>query len=449
MFCPQCGLEIPNDSKFCHYCGNRITGPDKQINEQIPRNNAPDTHNNNARKSKRSNSVLAIIVVSVIVVAFVGIGIYLITSGFASEEAQIDFSDLSKRVLYVEVFDKENQLLGNASGFVVNDGSAFVTNYHVIAGANRIVAHSFDDAISASFYEAFVANEDADIAILPCPRTLSEFSLCLGDSSTMKQGDKVFAAGYPLGITNTLSDGLVSSIYRDENQIPLLQITAPISAGSSGGALFNEKGEVVGVTSASYIGGENMNLAIASSILEELLNANNSKSLPFSSVAPPASSQTSTPDSMEIDPDEPTPVNLEDLYNNPTKYDGCLIICRAWNAYYAYQEPIDSDSFIEIDLVNDTSCFRFSEDEEVKYLEDIDCSTLAKIVYDGYLDEASIPYVTAVIHSKFIVHPIDRREAKMIVVGRFSYNPSYLNGNNYIDDPYLYQIDVEAYGYDD
>lgn len=72
----------------------------------------------------------------------------------------------------------------------------------------------------------------------------------------------MYTASYPLGLAHTLSDGVVSSCYIDENDVDVIQITVAISSGSNGGALFNEDGEVIGVICASYVDGQNLNIAI-------------------------------------------------------------------------------------------------------------------------------------------------------------------------------------------
>lgn len=174
-------------------------------------------------------------------------------------------------VLYLELYDDKEELVGTASGFIIEDGNTLVTNYHVIEDAYSIVAWS-------SYYEKaykvetlLTYDEKEDLAILKCDTNGEVLPLILGDSNTVLQGDKVYAIGYPLGVANTLSDGIVSSRYV-EDEVDYLQITAAISRGSSGGAVLNEAGEVVGVACASYTDGQNLNLAISSADLKELIS---------------------------------------------------------------------------------------------------------------------------------------------------------------------------------
>lgn len=93
------------------------------------------------------------------------------------------------------------------------------------------------------------------------------------EASALKVSEHITAIGVPLGISKTVSDGMISGFYED-NGVNLIQFTAPISPGSSGGALFNDSGEVVGITSASFSSGQNFNLTVPSSYISILYNAN-------------------------------------------------------------------------------------------------------------------------------------------------------------------------------
>ena len=97
-----------------------------------------------------------------------------------------------------------------------------------------------------------------------------------GDSDKIEIGDDIVAIGSPLGIQNTLSSGLVSNLVNINNQ-KFIQMTAPISPGSSGGALFNMYGQVVGMTTAFLNDGQNMNLAIPSNEIKPFLSSTSIK----------------------------------------------------------------------------------------------------------------------------------------------------------------------------
>jgi hypothetical protein len=143
-----------------------------------------------------------------------------------------------------------------------------VTNYHVIkTGSSAIVklptgAFFAIDGVLAS-------DKNRDVAVIKAHgenfRTLT-----LGDSNRLQVGEEVVAIGSPLSLESTVSNGIVSGIRSDDGR-RLLQITAPISHGSSGGPLFNLAGEVVGITTAALVGGENLNFAIPINDVKPLL----------------------------------------------------------------------------------------------------------------------------------------------------------------------------------
>ncbi len=100
-----------------------------------------------------------------------------------------------------------------------------------------------------------------DIAILKIPGTGFDY-LKIGDSAKVVGGQTIYTIGCPLGLENTISAGLISNPERLFDGQTWFQISAPISPGSSGGALINEFGEVIGITTGTFIDGQNLNLAI-------------------------------------------------------------------------------------------------------------------------------------------------------------------------------------------
>lgn len=219
---------------------------------------------------KKKDPWWILIVLAVLLVGAVAVLISMWLSS-AKKAETVSISDLSNRVLYLEVYDKDGEKFGYASGFLINDRRTLVTNYHVIEDAYTMKAFPSGSNRGMSVGTVLAYDEDADLAILQCDYVTGVEPLVLGDSSEVKQGDRVYASGYPLGMSNTLSDGIISSVYTDEYDVDILQITAAISEGSSGGALMNEDGEVIGVVAASYVYGENMNMAITSNTVKELL----------------------------------------------------------------------------------------------------------------------------------------------------------------------------------
>lgn len=172
-------------------------------------------------------------------------------------------------VYYLEAYDAAGNFLGTGSGFLINNGYDIVTCFHVIEDAQVVFAVSADEQEDVMIESVKAYNPSTDLIILHSSEQFKAHPLVLADSDSVRQGDKTYAIGYPLGLSNTLSDGIVSARYLDGG-LDTLQITAAISPGSSGGALLNTRGQVIGVTSAYYADGQNMNIAIASNAVKNL-----------------------------------------------------------------------------------------------------------------------------------------------------------------------------------
>lgn len=174
-------------------------------------------------------------------------------------------------VVLVKSMDRDGNELSQGSGFVVSRNGAIVTNYHVVELAYDV---SIEFVGGESYYEVFLiaAYPSQDIAILHIGGENEPFSpVVLGNSDDLQVGEDVLAIGNPYGWQNTVSGGLISGI-REIDGLELLQITAPISPGSSGGALFNMKGEVAGITIiGSQWGAQNLNFAIPVNSLKSLI----------------------------------------------------------------------------------------------------------------------------------------------------------------------------------
>ncbi len=185
----------------------------------------------------------------------------------AMTPAQI-FNRSSGSIVLLENHDSENQLVARGTGFVVKAGLV-ATNYHVIRGAARLVARSTDSS-SFEASEIMGFDPDADAAIVRFSG-LQAGAVNIGAADSLHRGDHVTAIGAPLGIQNTLSEGIVTNLLRLPNGSRLIQISAPISHGSSGGPLFNDLGQVVGITTAARPEGELVNFALPISEVNRIL----------------------------------------------------------------------------------------------------------------------------------------------------------------------------------
>jgi len=141
------------------------------------------------------------------------------------------------------------------------------------------------------------SNPERDLAVLKLETTSNEFRfLNLGNSDIVEVGEQVIAIGSPLGLEATVSPGFISGV-REVNGLKLLQTTAPISPGNSGGALVNLNGEVVGVPSFTLTRvsrdatvSQNLNFALPSNYVRELLNAQTSEVHSLSTASVPSKS---------------------------------------------------------------------------------------------------------------------------------------------------------------
>lgn len=186
-------------------------------------------------------------------------------------------------VVLLMMQDQHGQPLAMASGFVVRDGIV-ATNLHAIEGAASAYARLVDqkptgDAETGKPWEKYqkqkevkgvVASDPEHDLVLLSVDGLKAAPLTVADSEQVAIGDEVYVVGNPQGLVGTFSAGIVSGI-RKVGEDSLLQITAPISPGSSGGPVLNTKGEVIGVAVATFKGGQNLNFAIPSQYLSALI----------------------------------------------------------------------------------------------------------------------------------------------------------------------------------
>ena len=174
-----------------------------------------------------------------------------------------------KSTLLVSMEDNNGQPLSLGSGFVI-DNEVIVTNYHVIEKSNSGFVRLIDNQRRYRITGIIEISEKYDIAILKVEGLLAP-KLKLGSIQTVEIGDNVFAVGNPRGLEGTFSQGIVSGI-RSFGSDRLLQITAPISPGSSGGPVLNGNGDVIGVAVASLRDGQNLNFAIPIDYVTNLYN---------------------------------------------------------------------------------------------------------------------------------------------------------------------------------
>lgn len=198
-------------------------------------------------------------------------GALLVLAGASRAHAQTA-QEIAKKAFGSTVLllmeDANGQPLSLGSGFLVRNGE-IASNLHVVEGAARGYAKLVGHKTKYDLEGITAVDPERDLVVLKISAA-GWPALTLGSSEAVQVGESVYAVGNPQGLEGTFSQGIVSSI-REVGTDKLLQITAPISPGSSGGPVLNTKGEVIGVSVATFRGGQNLNFAIPSSYLKTLL----------------------------------------------------------------------------------------------------------------------------------------------------------------------------------
>ncbi len=182
---------------------------------------------------------------------------------------QIAKKALAATVLIV-IEDANGKSLGSGSGFFIGKG-LIATNYHVVEKGTKKVYKQVGKDKWYNITDTVKIDKQRDLAILKVS-DVDAPALPLGNSDGVQIGQSVYAVGNPIGVLEgTFAPGFVSSI-RGKEPNKSIQITAPISPGSSGGPLLNDKGEVIGIIVGGITEGQNLNFAIPSNYLKELLD---------------------------------------------------------------------------------------------------------------------------------------------------------------------------------
>jgi len=186
-------------------------------------------------------------------------------NGIVEQKSFLDDYDAienaSNSILYIETDDDyDSEFYTTGSGFVAFDSKTFVTNYHVIEDAVSIKVYD-EDYKEYTVGEILVVDKERDIAIISFKSSTPLVPLTLAVNPNFKRGQPVATIGYPQGLFSTFSTGIISAIINFDGKKEI-QFTAPISHGNSGGALFNDAGEVIGITSSILIDSQNVNYAI-------------------------------------------------------------------------------------------------------------------------------------------------------------------------------------------
>ena len=193
-----------------------------------------------------------------------GVIIWLMMNGSLSAEVNFTnlVSEIRPAVVTVVVYDANHQVSGIGSGFFVDKYGHLITNYHVLEGKYAADVRTYD---GKSYPIVLIAAENKSVdlvkVLVDIPREKVNWLKVSDEFPSI--AEQIMVVGSPMGLEQTVSEGIVSSI----REIPLVgkffQMSAPISPGSSGSPVINLKGEVIGVTTFQFVRGQNLNFAIA------------------------------------------------------------------------------------------------------------------------------------------------------------------------------------------
>ncbi len=204
------------------------------------------------------------------------------------------------------ITENNDKPIALGTGFLVSADGVIVTNYHVIETGNVAIV-KFPDGTAFPVDGVLAADKVRDLAIIKIHGKTFP-TVALGDSDRVQVGEEVVAIGNPLSLESTVSNGIISGVRTDkEAGGKFLQVTAPITHGSSGGPLFNMMGEVIGITTLGFEGAGNLNFAIPVNDAKLLLshqsakvqNLPNEAGVPKESVKEPAKVSPDVPPSLD------------------------------------------------------------------------------------------------------------------------------------------------------
>ena len=278
------------------------------------------------------------------------------------------FNQCSPAVFYIETRDASGDSYSSGSGFFIDADGIAVTNHHVLKNAMAAKA-TLANGKTYDIAGVLYFDRDRDYAVIKVNGSGFDF-LKIGDSAAVSGGEVCYAIGSPQGLQNTISNGIISNPSRTDFGGEMIQTTAPISSGSSGGALVNEYGEVIGVTTAYLESGQNLNFAIPihtvynESKLKAYKNEGSCQTLPKYAEENADLDYRNRPDMFDSLVYGSTGYN--ELDNGDTAYG--TIVGDVWDTYYVY---CNAPGHIEAYLITDAG---------TKYAKDI---TIAATVYSS------------------------------------------------------------------
>ena len=272
----------------------------------------------------------------------------LLSNLFSQDWASKIYSDYSSSVVILFIIEN-GKLAGHGTGFYCDNEGSIITNKHVVEGSSEMwimdpdFKGDFSRATEQDYYEATVeyVDPDRDFALL---RTkIRGKPVVIGNSEDLIPGNEVVTLSNPQGFNYSLSAGIVSALRDYGVEGEFIQITATIAPGSSGGPLFNKKGEVVGILTGVSGGiggtGAELNWALAIDQLKSdfeartgytMLSSNSNKKQPKPALKSKKNKKTSkSGQSAKSDPNKNEPLQFSPSYNGEYIFNNYCSSCHS------------------------------------------------------------------------------------------------------------------------
>jgi tetratricopeptide (TPR) repeat protein len=195
----------------------------------------------------------------------------------AQENLPAIVKKIQPSVVTILTYDKSGKGLTQGSGFFIREDGHIITNRHVLQGASSANVKTADDKVYP-VTKVFAEDKEGDLILISVDISHDTVQHLSVSASIPEVGERVIVIGSPLGLEKTVSDGIVAAVRDIRKFGKIIQITAPISAGSSGSPVVNMKGEVIGIATLQTVEGQNLNFAVPS---ERLAKLKASKAQPF------------------------------------------------------------------------------------------------------------------------------------------------------------------------